>query len=207
MNMLFYRSNWMTKKIVIDTTFGFVTDYETYKFIFNPNKIRTISSEQLKNVEAHQYIKSLKHYKIDLNCFHQIYIKEKNEWVTTKEEREFDKIIYSYMDICKNYTNNENIHLQDFINRCLFRTSNSTSYWHWKINLEYGNELEYPSITLFSYEDDEFDERLDGSSENTIERNKKVLENYHKVQPLETKYQDNNFKCKILKLVRIFKDN
>lgn len=65
------------QKIVIDTTFGFITDYETYKFIFNPNKIRTISSEQLKNVEVYQYIKSLKDYKIDLNCFHQIYIKEK----------------------------------------------------------------------------------------------------------------------------------
>jgi len=193
------------QKTVIDTTFGFITDYETYKFIFNPNKIRTITSEQLRKVEAYQYIKSLKDYKVDLNCFHQIYIKEKNEWVTTKEEIEFDKIIHSYMDMCKNYTNNENLHMQDFMNRCLFRTSNSTSHWHWRNHLEYGNDLEYPPITLLSLEDDEFDERLDGVWKDTIERNKRVLENYHKEQTVETKSQDNSFKSKILKLVRTLK--
>lgn len=195
------------QKTVIDTTFGFITDYETYKFIFNPNKIRTITSEQLRNVDAYQYINSLKDYKVDLNCFNQIYIKEKNEWVTTKEEIEFDEIIHSYMDMCKNYTNHENPHLQDFINRCLFRTSNSTSHWDWRSHLEFGNKLEYPPITLLSLEDDEFDERLDGTCKDTIERNKSILENYHKEQTIETKSQDNSFKSKILKLVRIFKNN
>ena len=195
------------QQTVIDTTFGFITDYETYKLIFNPNKIRTINSEQLKNIEPYQYIKSLINYKVDLKCFHEVYIEEKKEWVTTKEEIEFDKIIHSYMDMCKNYTNNENPHLQDFINRCLFRTSNSTCHWHWRIHLEYGDELEYPKITLSSLEDDEFDERLDGVWEDTIERNKKVLENYHKEQALEIKSQDNNFKSKILKIVRTFKKN
>lgn len=195
------------RKTVIDTTFGFITDYETYKLIFNPNKIRTITSEQLKNVEPYQYIKSLKNYKIDLKYFHHIYIEEKNEWVTTEEEIEFDKIIHSYMNMCKNYTNNENLHLQDFMNRCLFRTSNSTSHWHWRNHLEYGKESEYPQMTLLSLEDDEFDERLGGVREDTIERNKRVLENYHKEQTVETKSHDNSFKSKILKLVRTLKNN
>jgi len=188
------------KKTVIDTTFGFITDYETYKIIFNPNKIRTITSEQLKDVEPYQYIKSLRDYNVDLNCFHQIYIKEKNEWITTEEEKEFDKIIHDYMDMCKNYANNQNTHLQDFINRCLFRTSNSTSHWHWRNHLEYGDKLEYPQIILSSLEDDEFDERLDGVWKDTIERNKRVLENYHKELTPEKKSKINNFKSKILNL-------
>ena len=195
------------KKTVIDTTFGFIADYETYRIIFNPNKIRTITSEQLKCVEPYQYIKSLKDYKVNLNCFHQIYIKEKNEWVTTEEEKEFDKIIHNYMDMCRNYINNENIHLQDFINRCLFRTSNSTVHWHWRNYLEYGgDELDYPRTILSSLKDDEFDERLDGVWKDTIERNKKVLENYHKQPALETKSKINNFKSKILKLVQTLKN-
>lgn len=194
------------KKTVIDTTFGFITDYETYKIIFNPNNIRTITSEQLKDVEPYQYIKTLRDYKVDLNCFHQIYIKEKNEWITTEEEKEFDKIILDYMDMCKNYANNENFHLQDFINRCLFMTSNSTSHWHWRIHLEYGDKLEYPQIILSALEDDEFDERLDGVCKDTVERNKRVLENYHKEPIPETKSKINNFKRKILKFAQTLKN-
>ena len=191
------------KKTVIDTTFGFVTDYETYQKIFNPNKIRIITSEQLKEVESYQYIKSLKNYKLDLKWFH--YVKKDDEWITSDEEKEYDKIIHDYMDMCKNYINSENPHLQDFMNRCLFRTSNSTSHWNWRNHLEYGEELEYPPIALLSLADDEFDDRLDGAWKDTIERNKRVLENYHKEQILEPKIQDNKFKRKILKLIRPFK--
>ncbi len=193
------------KKVVIDTTFGFITDYKTYKIIFNPNKIRIITSKQLKEVAPYLYMKSLKDYRLDLKWFHQV---EKNdEWITTEEEKKYNKIIHDYMDRCKNYTNNENPHLQDFMNRCLYRTSNSTSHWHWRSHLEYGKELEYPKVTLLSLTDDEFDERLDGAWKDTIERNKRVLENYHKEQPVEAKSQDNKFKSKILKLVRFKKNN
>lgn len=191
------------KKTIIDTTFGFVTDYETYQLIFKPNKIRFITSEQLKEVEPYQYIKALKDYKLELKWFH--YIKKDDEWITSKEEKEYDKIIHNYMDMCKNYINSENPHLQDFMNRCLFRTSNSKSHWNWRNHLEYGDELEYPPIALLSLEDDELDERLDGVWKDTIERNKRVLENYHKEQILEPKIQDNNFKRKILKLIQPFK--
>lgn len=192
------------KKTVIDTTFGFITDYETYQVIFNPNKIRIITSEQLKEVEPYQYIKSLKDYKLDLKWFH--YIKKDDEWITTEEKKEYDKIIHDYMDMCKNYINSENSHLQDFMNRCLFRTSNSTSHWNWRIHLEHGNELEYPSITLLSLEDDEFDERLDGVWEDTIERNKKVLENYHKEITSDMKFKDKNIKSKVLNFLQTFKN-
>ena len=110
------------------------------------------------------------------------------------------------MDMCKNYANNQNSHLQDFINRCLFRTSNSTSHWHWRNHLEYGDKLEYPQIILSALEDDEFDERLDGVWKDTIERNKRVLENYHKELTPEKKSKINNFKSKILNLVQTLKN-
>ena len=204
------------QKTVIDTTWGFITDYETYSMIFNPDKIRTITSELLNNVEPYQYIKSLKNYKVDLKCFHQIYIEEKNEWVTTEEEKEFDKIMHSYMDMCTNYTNNKNSHLQDFINRCLFRTSNSTCHWDWRCTLEYRKrKIEYPTTNLFSLEDDEFDTRIESEYPETIERNKRILESYHKaeipeIDSNEEKIGTNSLidkiKTKSLNLVRTLKN-
>lgn len=194
------------KKTVIDTTLGLITDYDTYKIIFNPNKIRTITSEEFENVEPYQYIKSLKDYKGAPLGFNEVYDKEKNEWFPIKEEIEYREIIDKYMDMCRNYTNTENTHLQDFINRCLFRTSNSTSHWNWRNHLEYRDESYYPKTTLSSLEDDEFDEILDGVYQDTIDRNKRVLENYHKEQIVKTKSQTYNFKNKILRLVQTLKN-
>lgn len=185
------------KKTVIDTTWGFITDFSTYKKIFAPNKIRTITSEQLNDVEPYQYIKSLKHYKLDLKWFH--FIKKDNEWITSEEEKEYDKIIHNYMDMCSNYTNNENFHLQDFINRCLFRTSNSTCHWDWRCTLESRYNIEYPKNNMFSLEDDEFDNRIESELPKTIERNKKVLENYHKEPVQESESKVKKLKKRILK--------
>lgn len=190
------------ERTVIDTTFGFITDWETYKFIFNPNKIRTITSEQLKSVDAYQYIRLLKDYKMDLNCFQEKYLKENNERIKTFDEKEFDEIICKYMDMCKNYTNNENFHLQDFINRCLLKNSNSNSCWHLKVYIEYKSELEYPKMSLSSLVDDEFDERLDGVYKDTIERNKRVLENYHNEQVESQSNNKNKLKSKIFRFLK-----
>lgn len=187
------------EKTVIDTTWGFITDYETYKDIFNLNKIRIITSEQLKNVKLYQYIKSLKKYVLDLNCFHEIYIEEENKWITSDGENEFRKIQEKYLDLCKNYKNVDNYHLQDFINRCLFRTSNDTCHWDWRVTLKYHTKIEYPKNNMFSLEDDEFDARIESELPETIERNKRILENYHKVQPEESKSKVKKIKMRILK--------
>ena len=187
------------EKTVIDTTWGFITDFETYKDIFNPNKIRIITSEQLKNVKLYQYIKSLKEYILDLNCFYDIYIEEENKWITSDGENEFRKIQEKYLDLCKNYKNVDNHHLQDFINRCLFRTSNDTCHWDWRVTLKYGTKIEYPKNNMFSLNDDEFDTRIESELPKTIERNKKILENYHKVQKEEPKSKVKKIKMRILK--------
>ena len=192
------------KRTVIDTTFGFITDLDTYKKIFNPNKIRIITSEQLEKVKPYQYIKSLKDYKGMPPGFNEIYDAEKKEWFPTEEKVEYQKIIHEYMDICSNYSNNENAHLQDFINRCLFRTSNSASHSSWRTCLEHkivNAKYEYPQTNLFSLEDDEFDENLYSTYKDTIERNKRILDSYHKEQVPET----SNLKNKLLKLVRNLK--
>lgn len=193
------------KKTVIDTTFGFITDYDTYKIIFKPNKIRILTSQDLEKVEPYQYIKSLKYYKGAPLGFNEVYDEENNEWIPTEEEIKYKEIIRKYMDMCSNYKNKENTHLQDFINRCLFRTSNNATHWNWRNHLQYGKKIEYPETRLSSLEDDEYDIRLDGAWKETIERNKKVLENHHKEQALEKKVNSNNLKNKILKLVQTIK--
>lgn len=120
-----------------------------------------------------------------------------------KEKQEYQRIMSEYMDMCSNYTNDEDANLQDFINRCLFRTSNSTCHWNWRAGLQFksaNHKYEYPPTNLSSLEDDEFDENLYSTYKDTIERNKRILESYHKVQTRET----NNLKNKILKIVRNF---
>lgn len=170
-------------KTVIDTTFGFITDFETYTNIFNPKNIRIITSEQLEKVKPYQYIKSLKEYMGSSLGFNEIYDEEKKEWYLTEEEQKYQNIIQKYMDMCRNYNNDQNFHLTDFINRCLFKTSNSQCHWHWKNHLqckEIGNtKYEYPQINLSSLKDDEFDENLYSTYKDTIATNERILSNYH----------------------------
>lgn len=73
------------KKTVIDTTFGFITDYDTYKIIFDPNKIRIITSKQLEKVQPYQYIKSLKNYTGAPLGFNELYNEEKNGFLLKKK--------------------------------------------------------------------------------------------------------------------------
>lgn len=189
-------------KTVIDTTWGMITDYETYKHIFNINQVRVISSEDLKNTKVYQYIKSLKEYTgapLDSNW---VYDKEKKEWFPSKEEIKYCNIMEEYMDMCKEYNDPNNKHLTDFINRCLFRTSNSACIEEWRANLRFKSiidfQIQYPTTNLFSLTDDEFDFLLDSSCKNTRERNAMVLENYHK-KKVAPKI---GFKEKVLAVVR-----
>ncbi len=171
------------KKTVIDTTFGFIADFESYKEIFNPNNIRIITSEQLKAVKPYQYIKSLKLYTGSPFGFNEVYDEEKKEWYLTEEEQKYRRILQEYMEMCQIYNNSKNSHLSDFINRCLLKTSNSQCLENWRNSLqfkEHGNtKYEYPKINLSSLEDDEFDENLYSTYNDTISRNERVLLSYH----------------------------
>lgn len=167
---------------VIDTTFGFITDFKTYKNIFSPKNIRVITSNQLEEVKLYQYIKTLKEYSGSPLGFNEVYDDKKKEWVLTEEEQKYQNIIQKYMDMCLNYRNKQNYHLTDFINRCLFETSNSQCHWNWKTSLQFkqGNtKYEYPQINLSSLEDDEFDKNLYSTCKDTIIKNEKVLLGYH----------------------------
>ena len=189
-------------KTVIDTTWGMITDYETYKHIFNINQVRVISSEDLKNTKVYQYIKSLKEYTGAPLGFNKVYDKEKNEWFPTEEEIKHRNIMEEYMNMCKEYNDPNNKHLTDFINRCLFRTSNSQCLWNWRTSLEYKSiidfQIQYPTTDLFSLTDDEFDFTLESPYKDTKERNARVLENYHK----EKTPQKVAFKQRVLALVK-----
>lgn len=191
-------------KIVIDTTFGFITDFETYKKIFNPNNIRIITSEQIKKVKPYRYIKSLKFYKGSPLVFNEVYDKDKKKWYLTEEEQTYQRIIQKYMDMCRNYKNEQNPHLSDFISRCLLKTSNSQCLWNWKNRLifnEIGNtKYIYPQINLFSLDDDESDENLYSPYQDTIARNERVLRSYHNQESSEKyplSYKNYNVKNKV----------
>lgn len=196
-------TNMNDKQIVIDTTFGFITDIDTYKNIFNPNEIRIITKKELEETIVYQHIKSLINYKGSPVGFNETYDKDKNKYVPTFEESRYRENIHRHMEMCSNYVNSNNEHLQDFIRRCLFRTSNSHTFWDWKGNLEFkhGNlKYEYPIIKLSSLEDDEFDHNLYSTRKETIERNNKVLENYHIPSTIEEPTL--GIKDKILKLIK-----
>ncbi len=173
-------------KTVIDTTFGFITDFETYKKIFNPNNIRIITSEQLKKVKPYQFIKSLKDYSGAPLGFNEVYDEEKQKWHPNEEAQKHQRIMQEYMNMCQNYNNTQNPHLTDFINRCLFKTSNSECLWLWRLDLshkEVGNtKFDYPKTNLFSLEDDEYDENLYSPYEDTTSINEQVLLSYHNLE-------------------------
>lgn len=111
-------------------------------------------------------------------------------------------MIQEYMDMCKNYSNSNNKHLQDFMNRCLYRTSNSACLDDWRMSQHFKSiidfQIQYPNADLFSLTDDEFDFILESSYKDTKETNSKVLENYHK----EDIPQKIGFIQKALKFVR-----
>lgn len=201
-------------KTVMDTTFGFITDFETYTNIFNPKNIRIITSEQLEKVKPYQYIKSLKEYRGSPLGFNEIYDKEKKEWILTEEEQKYQNIMQEYMNMCRNYTNDQNFHLTDFISRCLFITSNNQCHWSWKNTLEHkeiGNtKYEYPQINLSSLEDDEFDKNLYSTYKDTIAKNERVLSNYHNQENSKDSnslYRKTNVKIKIYNFINRIKFN
>ncbi|MDO4962656.1 MAG: hypothetical protein Q4E75_00935 [bacterium] len=188
-------------KTVIDTTWGMITDFETYKHIFDINKIRRISSEDLKSTEIYKYIETRKY---------DVGPSKESEYHEDETYKKYSSMLHEYMDMCKNYSNPDNEHLQDFINRCLYKTSNSKCLYNWRTSQYFKSiidyRIQYPSSDLFSLTDDEFDFTLESPYEETRKRNRGVLENYHKDKIEETKSQDNKLKSKVLKLVKAFKE-
>lgn len=176
------------KKTVIDTTMGLITRFNTYKHIFSCNKIKIISSKEIKETEVYKFIESQK--LINKLCSHSEFF----------YDHKYGEYIHKYMEMCKSYENTINNHLQDFINRCLFRTSNEDcfAWWIWNLDKTCHNfYIEYPSTDMFSLVDEEYDNNLFSKFEKTNEYNKKVLESYHtikqpqsKVLKLFTKYKN-----------------
>lgn len=162
------------KKFVIDTTGGFITDLETYEEIFGLDNLKVISSVIIKNTDIYKYIESRKY---------TIGPSKDDELHNNESAKEYDKELENYMNMCKSYKNEQFKHLEDFINRCLYRTSNTNRFYHWRIRLHYrqnNRELKYPTCNMFSIDDDKDDMTLDGRCKSTIERNKQTLENYYK---------------------------
>lgn len=163
------------RKMVIDTTWGMITDFNTYNGIFKINKVRKITSSEIKKTKIYKFIEARK------NIPGPSY---ESEIKDTEEYEKYRSELHEYMNMCKHYINIKNLHLQDFMNRCLFRTSNSTCLWNWRCSLEYKSildfRIEYPKTDMLSIECDEFDMIIDSRCQDTKEINSRILENYHK---------------------------
>lgn len=182
------------KKMIIDTTWGMITDYDTYNYIFDLQDIKIISSDEIKKTEIYQFMQENKYLKGP---------SEESERIKDEEWENYDKIIYHHMDLCKNYKNENNPHLQDFFNRCIYITSNISTVEHWRLSqqFEYRRVFTYPTIKMDSLVDDEFDNNLFSSEEKTNIRNQEIAANYHKQ---DNSQQDLLPKQKTRLLKRIF---
>ena len=154
--------NLENKKVVIDTTFGIITDIQTYNYIFNMKDVNIIFSEELKKTEVYKYIE-------DRKLINNIKKQEKEVW--------------EYMSLCCTYKDEHNKQLEEFINEHLLNNLNNSVVKYWIKKLEF--KFEYPKESMISTNDDEFDFTLDGDKEETIKRNKIVLEKYHNEKEVE----------------------
>lgn len=161
------------KKMVIDTTWGLITDLETYDYIFDLQDIKTISSNEIKETDVYKFMQENKYLKGP---------SFESERIKDEEYQNYEKMIYRHMDLCKNYKNENNPHLEDFLNRCIYKTSNISTVDHWRMNqeFEYRRVFTYPKVKMHSLEDDEFDYNLRSSEEETNKRNQEIVESYHK---------------------------
>lgn len=161
------------KKTVIDTTWGMITDYDTYNYIFDLQDIKAISSDEIKKTDVYSFIIENKYMQ---GPSHDSELKEDDEF------KKYSDVVEKHMELCKNYKNEDNPHLQDFLNRCVFKTSNSTTVWHWRLSqhFEHRKVFTYPTIKMDSLVDDEFDNNLFSSEEKTNIRNQEIAESYHK---------------------------
>lgn len=163
------------KNVVIDTSGGFITDLETYEETFGLDNLKVISSNVIKNTDIYKYIESKKN--IEAPSF-------EDEIHQTDENVKYNNELKRYMNMCKSYKNKEFRHLEDFINRCLFKTSNNGCFDRWRMRLYYGQnkndrEFKYPTSNMLSIENDKDDMTLDANCKSTMERNKQTLENYY----------------------------
>ena len=165
--------NINNQKVVVDTTWGIITDFNTYNQIFGLKNIRVISSNELASNDIYQYIKNRKDIK----------------WRLYNDE--YEEEINKYMTMVRNYRNSNNKQLEDFIRRCLLTTSNNNVMYDLMQSHELKGiisyHIDYPNFNMMSLIDDEHDFLVDSANEETRKRNKQVLENYYNKEEEKSK--------------------
>lgn len=160
-------------KTVVDTTAGLITDYETYKSIFDLKDINVITSDDLNKTRTYSYIKSLKDFSgPDLNN-DNIYVALDGNLLPLEENEKYETCLDEYMFLCetdgniREYSKEltiEDIHLRNFLGNLLLNTSNKSCIRMWRIMLSRQNigntKFKYPEINMFSLEHDEIDHNL-----------------------------------------------
>lgn len=178
----FLTINMNDKTIVIDSTFGFITDLSTYNKIFAMTNIKRITSDELNKTTIYNYIKYFKNYKAPISQKEYEYNEKKGHWYKNPQYIKYYKIKEKFFELCYSYKNQKDSHLEGFINSCLPRTTKINN-WYLNLKFENNDKIKYPNKNLYSIIDDEYDETLHGIYDQTIKRNEEVLSSYHtKVQ-------------------------
>lgn len=193
-------------EIIIDTTFGFITNFRTYQYIFQPNKIKVISSDKMEKTKVYQYIKSKKlSENPSLYNYYDGYDRNSDEYKSYLQD------VYKYEKMCKYYLNLTNKHLQDFIRNSLYDTSNYYCVARWRDNFSFKQanfRYEYPTNNMFSLVDDISDFALYSTCRGAKERDAEVLDGYQRLEPQEIEQfllQSSELDTQIKKLSKIMR--
>lgn len=187
-------------KTVIDTTFGILTDIDTYEDVFGVENKKIVTKDEIKNTKIYKFL--LQHKDLIAPPYWcPCNDKEK------KIQQDFEDIIKEYIEGCKNYKNEDNVHLQDFISRCLYRTTHQDCVDDWISNMDkkFINHRDYPRRNMVSIIDDINDEFLYSKYAKTQLKNIETKKKY--IDDMNEKEEKNKGKrfSKIKKIINKFK--
>lgn len=182
------------KKMVIDTSSSIITDYETYKYIFNPVDVRVLTSEQIRKTEPYQYLESLKNYAGPLI--------DKSS-ILENDGYRYSNILDKYIMMCDCFLDDDE-HLTYFINRCLPGTINKDILYGMRCRFLYGSiHYEYPSENMYSLVDDKYDDNLYSVFDDTNRKNDEILKEHYDREVINIEHS--NMKEQVEVLIKKFK--
>ncbi len=166
----FLKAKINNHEYIIDTTWGMITDYDSYDYLFSLEDIKKITSKDLDNTKVYQYLKKMK--KIKSPSYKD---REKEEYIDYLND------LNKYVKYCYEYKS-DNLVLEDFIRSCLIADRIESTILYWQEKYYYKKDLcdrvNFPKENMLSTIDDRNDFLLDSNNIKTKEENNEVLELY-----------------------------
>lgn len=163
------------REVVIDTSYGAITDYESYKWLLNLKNINIFESDVVKQTAFYQFMKGNIHLSVPSSSSE---LSEDEEYLAYKKQ------ILEFQELILGYANETNKEFQHFITKDIGQYMTNFFFWDKRTEVQYRfnsyNEMvEYPNFNMFSLTDDEFDMKLESKCDRTKKENAMKLANYH----------------------------